>query len=65
MLIYRGGPLPSFEGNSLVTTVFAYEGAALRTIEFLQMCHASGLQEVVEKVIDMIKGHPPDQLPTL
>ena len=65
VLVYRGGPLPSFDRSDLVSSVVRYEGAALRTIQLLQMFNAIGFHEVADKVIDTIKGHPPDGSPPL
>lgn len=50
ILVYRGGPLPTFDGSFIDQCEWRFEGAALRTIGLLQRMSASGGENLIKSL---------------
>ena len=58
-LVYRGGVLPRFSNCTIAYNVFRFDDAAIRTITFLSVMYRSGMKDVADHFIEMIKSGPP------
>ena len=54
-LVYRGGEPPRLSNNAFVSCGWRLEDAALRTIAFLVLLHATGGSSIVDRLIAMIQ----------
>jgi hypothetical protein len=56
-LVYRGGPLPRFAGNSIERCVWNFSDAAELTLRFIAGLYQAGEggKDVVEKIFDQIR----------
>lgn len=53
-IIYSGGQLPRLTGIVITECIFAFDGAAQRTLQFLSMLGHFGDPEVVKMIFDSI-----------
>lgn len=57
-LIYQGGEMPMFYESRFVETEWAFGGAAMRTVGFLNMLYHTGAKQIVDSTIKEIRAKP-------
>lgn len=62
-IVYGGGPLPSLIDCSFIDSTFMFDGAASRTLAFMQILTKSGAENVVKQIFDSIFAAQTDQKP--
>jgi hypothetical protein len=57
-LIFQGGAVPLLNDCRFVETEWAFGGAAMRTVGFLNMLYLGGAKQIAESTIKQIRAKP-------
>lgn len=55
-IVYSGGALPNLINSTFKNSNFVLDGAAQRTLIFMKMLNNSGAENVVEGMLEIVKG---------